>query len=131
MADDFITASGLSTVRTKADGTAIALEVDVAEGRKVTLEIPARAAHELMRELLSAVGNLPPEDPASEVARQAFPVTGYGVGAGFPESVILALRTPQYGEQGFALDPDTARQVAEELGQQADHVEAQTQQTPH
>ncbi|NIV75675.1 MAG: hypothetical protein GWN37_12780 [Gammaproteobacteria bacterium] len=130
MSDDFISAHRVVGVRTKADGTAVALEVEAGEQRRVSVEIPAHEMHALMREFLSAVGNLPPEDPAAESARQAYPATGYGVGPGFPDSVILALRTPQFGQQGFALDPDTARRVADELRQQADQVEAQ-QQTPH
>ncbi len=130
MSEEFISARRIVAVRTKADGTAVALEVEAGDQRRLNIEIPAGELHPLMREFLSAVANLPPEDPAAESARQAYPATGYGVGPGFPDSVILALRTPQYGQQGFALDPDTARRVADELRQQADQIETQ-QQTPH
>ena len=130
MSDEFISARRIVAVRTKADGTALALELETGEQSRLNIEIPASEVHPLMREFLSAVANLPPEDPAAESARQAYPATGYGVGPGLPDSVILALRTPQYGQQGFALDPDTARRVADELRQQADQIEAR-QQTPH
>jgi hypothetical protein len=130
MAQDLVSTRGVSAVRTKADGTAIALELQRPDGGVLVVEIPAGHAHMLMRELLGVVSVLPPEDPSSVPDPHAFPVTGYGVGAGFPESVVLALRTPQYGQQGFALDPDTARRIAEELEAQADAIEAR-HQSPH
>jgi len=124
MGEAFLVVKAVRAVRTKADGSAIALEVDTDTQGPLTLEVPAERVHTLMRELLAAVSHLPPESPAAEGAQQAFTVTGYGVGLGFPESVVLALRTAAFGQQGFGLDPDTARRVARELERHADQLES-------
>jgi len=68
-----------------------------------------------MRGVLSVVTELPAEAPPPKGTEKAFPLTGYEVGGGFPEGIVLLLQTDPFGRQGFGMDVDTALDIAAAL----------------
>ncbi len=104
----------LKAVVLRKDRPAIALRIDV-DGQSVTIELPASEVHALMRGLLSVVTELPAEAPPPKGPEKAFPLTGYEVGGGFPEGIVLLLQTDPFGRQGFGMDADTALDIAAAL----------------
>ena len=103
----------LNAVVVKKDLLAIALQIDV-DGQSVTIELPANEVHALMRGVLGVVTKLPAETPPKGTEK-AFALTQYEVGAGFPEGIVLMLQTAPFGRQGFAMDADTALDIAAAL----------------
>ena len=114
MSVEHIVGRRLNAVLVKQDHLAIALQIDV-DGQPVTIELPASEVHALMRGLLSIATNLPPEVPPPKGTEKAFPLTGYEVGGGFPEGIVLLLQTDPFGRQGFGMDADTALDIAAAL----------------
>ena len=114
MSVEHIVGRRLNAVVVKKDRLAIALQIDV-DGQSVTIELPASEVHALMRGLLSVVTELPAEAPPPKGPEKAFPLTGYEVGGGFPEAIVLLLQTDPFGRQGFAMDTDTALDIAAAL----------------
>ena len=114
MSVEHIVGRRLNGVVVKKDLLAIALQIDV-DGQSVTIELPASEVHALMRGVLSVVTELPAEAPPPKGTEKAFPLTGYEVGGGFPEGIVLLLQTDPFGRQGFGMDVDTALDIAAAL----------------
>ncbi len=104
----------LNAVLVKQDHLAIALQIDV-DGQSVTIELPASEVHALMRGVLSVVTELPAEAQPPTGTEKVFPLSRYEVGTGFPDAIVLLLQTDVFGRQGFAMDADTALDIAAAL----------------